>query len=160
MDLDAVERFAREHGIKKHVLKRVYKQLFRRGKSDFTSTPDVGVNDMRLLSGSFAVTTSEVVEHKVTSDGTGAKFVVRLHDGALVETVVIGHRHASTGVERNTVCVSTQVGCRMGCTFCETGTMGLLANLTAGEIAEQVWHARDLVGAAGVRNVVFMVRFY
>lgn len=82
--------------------------------------------------------------------------VVRLHDGALVETVIIGHERASTGARRNTVCVSTQVGCRMGCTFCETGTMGLLANLTAGEIVEQVWHARRLVGAEGVRNVVFM----
>ena len=152
------------------------------------------------------MTTSEVVEHKATSDGTGAKIVVRLHDGALVETVVIGHRHASTvgatmqdelcvtrsfeidecfgsnytidpshivsserlvfkcqlarhyttGATRNTVCVSTQVGCRMGCTFCETGTLGLLANLTAGEIAEQVWHARHLVGQDGIRNVVFM----
>lgn len=156
MDLDAVERFAKRHDVKKTSLQKVYRELFRRGKSEFTAAQDVGVRDMKLLSDNFAVTTSEVIEHKVTSDGTGAKMVVRLHDGALVETVVIGHQHASSGTQRNTVCVSTQVGCRMGCTFCETGTLGLLANLTAGEILEQVWHARNLVGAEGVRNVVFM----
>ena len=54
------------------------------------------------------------------------------------------------------MCVSSQVGCAMGCTFCETGTLGLMANLTAGEICEQVWHARNLCGSTGVRNVVMM----
>ena len=174
LDIDEVETFARDHGIKKNTLRLCYRELFRRGQSSFEHTPDVSARDMKLLKENFTVCTSEVVETKTTEDGSGAKMVVKLHDGKLVETVVIGHSRSKDGDEngggasdggdvekdgkvfRNTVCVSSQVGCAMGCTFCETGTLGLLANLTAGEICEQVWHARNLCGKTGVRNVVMM----
>ena len=177
LDIDEVERFARDRGIKKSSLRLCYRELFRRGKSTFENAPDVSARDMKLLRDNFTVCTSEVVETKTTEDGSGAKMVVKLHDGKLVETVVIGHSRsvddgghdetrgddedadvpgANNKVFRNTVCVSSQVGCAMGCTFCETGSLGLLANLTAGEICEQVWHARNLCGSTGVRNVVMM----
>ena len=177
LDIDEVERFARDRGIKKSSLRLCYRELFRRGKSTFENAPDVSARDMKLLRDNFTVCTSEVVETKTTEDGSGAKMVVKLHDGKLVETVVIGHWRsvddgghdetrgddedadvpgANNKVFRNTVCVSSQVGCAMGCTFCETGSLGLLANLTAGEICEQVWHARNLCGSTGVRNVVMM----
>ena len=57
------------------------------------------------------------------------------------------------GQRRATLCISSQVGCAMGCTFCSTGTMGLLGDLTAGEIVEQMVHARSVMT---IRNVVFM----
>lgn len=60
-----------------------------------------------------------------------------------------------TGHKRATLCVSSQVGCQMGCTFCATGTMGLIADLSAGEIIEQLVHARSF---RPIRNIVFMVR--
>ena len=60
----------------------------------------------------------------------------------------------AAGHRRATLCVSSEVGCQMGCTFCATGTMGLKGDLTAGEIVEQLWHARAV---APIRNVVFMV---
>ncbi len=83
-----------------------------------------------------------------------AKAVLRTHDGFEIECVRIPMRHGPDGGQLSwTLCVSSQVGCRMGCTFCETGRMGLLRNLTAGEIVAQVatvaatlgWHARNLV---------------
>ena len=58
------------------------------------------------------------------------------------------------GSERSTLCISSQVGCQMGCTFCATGTMGLVGQLAAGEIVEQLVHARRLTP---IRNIVFMV---
>ncbi|KAL4539433.1 hypothetical protein Ndes2437B_g02191 [Nannochloris sp. 'desiccata'] len=58
-----------------------------------------------------------------------------------------------SGGHRNTLCVSSQVGCQMGCTFCATGTMGLIADLTAGEIIEQLVHATRM---SSIRNIVFM----
>ena len=60
----------------------------------------------------------------------------------------------TVGGERATLCVSSEVGCQMGCTFCATGTMGLVADLTAGEIIEQLVHANAV---QPIRNVVFMV---
>ena len=84
----------------------------------------------------------------------------RLHDGALVETVAIVHEAEGSASGRITVCVSSQIGCGMGCTFCATGGMGFQGNLTAGEILEQVWHVERAAPTLGchwrVSNVVFM----
>ena len=77
------------------------------------------------------------------------KCVFELHDGLQIETVLI---QMQAGV---TVCVSSQVGCRMGCAFCETGRMGLLRSLSPEEIVAQVWCVRHLLGYQ-VRNLVFM----
>ena len=66
-----------------------------------------------------------------------------------------GASDSGTGQQRATLCVSSEVGCQMGCTFCATGTMGLKGDLTAGEVVEQLWHARAVTT---IRNVVFMVR--
>lgn len=86
---------------------------------------------------------------KRIDDSGVVKFVTRLSDGLDIESVIIPmHR-------RHTLCVSSQVGCRMGCRFCRTGRMGLIRNLNAGEIVEQVFAARHRLGF-DVRNVVFM----
>jgi adenine C2-methylase RlmN of 23S rRNA A2503 and tRNA A37 len=74
--------------------------------------------------------------------------IVELAGGDVVEACVM--RHAKG---RTTLCVSSQVGCKMGCTFCATGTLGELGNLSAGEICEQLAHASR---GDAVRNVVFM----
>lgn len=85
------------------------------------------------------------------------KLVVRLADGARVEAVLVPMR-----ADRYTLCVSSQVGCAMGCTFCATGTLGLTRSLTAGEIVGQVHLARALLrdedrpGERAIRRVVFM----
>lgn len=63
-------------------------------------------------------------------------------------------RSEGSGNQRATLCVSSQVGCIMGCTFCATGTMGMKGDLTAGEIIEQLVHAQKVTP---IRNVVFMV---
>src|SRR5215470_4455491 len=81
-------------------------------------------------------------------DGT-VKFAVRLADGNVVETVLITH------AQRQTVCVSSQVGCARGCVFCETGRLGLKRNLTAAEIVSQYAIAAQHLGARPA-NVVFM----
>ncbi|XRA97874.1 ribosomal RNA large subunit methyltransferase N [Pycnococcus provasolii] len=114
------------------------------------------------------------VERRLDSkDGRTTKLLVRLQDGNLVETVLMRmdalmgakgklddtvRASKEGGHRRVTVCVSSQVGCLMGCKFCATGTLGLTGSLTAGEILEQVAHAvaicRPVDG--GVRNVVFM----
>jgi len=88
-------------------------------------------------------------EQKLTSknDGT-AKYLFSLHDGALIESVLMKYNHG------NTVCVSTQVGCRMGCAFCASAEGGLVRNLTAGEMCAQVYAAG--AGDKRVGGVVLM----
>jgi 23S rRNA (adenine2503-C2)-methyltransferase len=86
---------------------------------------------------------------KRVSDGNVVKFVIRLADDLDVESVVIPM------FRRHTLCVSSQVGCRMGCRFCRTGRMGLLRSLTTAEIVGQVFAARHQLGF-DIRNVVFM----
>lgn len=85
---------------------------------------------------------------RLSEDGV-IKFVTRLADGLEIESVVIPM------FNRNTLCASSQVGCRMGCRFCRTGTMGLIRNLTVAEMVGQVFNARHRLGV-DIRNVVFM----
>ena len=85
-----------------------------------------------------------------SSDGT-QKLLVRLHDGQVVECVLLPER------DRRTVCISTQVGCGMGCVFCASGIGGVVRNLSAAEILEQLLHARNLLPAhERLTNVVVM----
>ena len=96
----------------------------------------------------FALYTTRVVSESESRDKATSKLVVELRDGHRVEACVMRHEKG-----RTTLCVSSQVGCKMGCTFCATGTLGELGNLSAGEILEQLAHAS---ARANVRNVVFM----
>lgn len=95
----------------------------------------------------FSVFTTKVVERIESKDGT-SKLLIELADGHRVESVIIRHMNYST------LCVSSQIGCAMGCKFCATGTMGIIGDLTAGEIVEQFVLANEITP---IRNVVFMV---
>ncbi len=91
------------------------------------------------------------VERTVESDrGATRKMVVAMADGTTVETVLMAY------ADRVTVCVSTQAGCAMACSFCATGQAGFARHLTVGEVMEQVVHAARLAAPRRVSNVVFM----
>lgn len=101
----------------------------------------------------------EIVTVEQSSDDT-TKFLLRLQDGAEVETVLIPS-DSREGVRRWTQCLSSQVGCAMACTFCSTGTMGFERNMTMGEILGQILVAREHLGDTRpdwpvLRNLVFM----
>ena len=100
----------------------------------------------RLKEG-FVLYTTKVVQEDCSIRGDTVKLLVELQDGHKVETVVMKYK------SRATVCVSSQIGCAMGCKFCATGTMGIIGNLTEGEIIEQFIHANNV---HMIRNVVFM----
>jgi 23S rRNA (adenine2503-C2)-methyltransferase len=91
---------------------------------------------------------------EVQADGATRKFVLRHADGSETESVLLP-MVGKTGRPRTTLCVSSQVGCAMGCTFCATGTMGRTRNLTAAEIVAQ-WHHAVHTLNANVTNIVFM----
>jgi 23S rRNA (adenine2503-C2)-methyltransferase len=93
-----------------------------------------------------------VASHVPSEDGLTQKFLLRLHDGQVIETVVMGYKG------RHTACISTQAGCAMGCVFCATGQMGFVRHLRPGEIVAQVQHARRILNERGerLRNLVLM----
>lgn len=106
----------------------------------------------RRLAASLRITQFEERERRESADGRAIKVLLAAADGAAVESVLLKARG------RATVCVSTQVGCAIGCAFCASGRLGLRRDLTAEEIAEQVLHFARLLrqGGEGVTNVVLM----
>lgn len=96
----------------------------------------------------FATVTSKVQLHQTSADGTTTKLAVELQDGHVVESVLMRHEG------RCTLCVSSQVGCAMGCTFCATGTMGIRGNLSSGEILEQLVHASKILAEESRDNII------
>jgi 23S rRNA (adenine2503-C2)-methyltransferase len=111
--------------------------------------------------------TLAVINKQISGDGT-MKVLLSLSDGHTIESALMKHSNDS-GRERRTVCVSTQVGCAVGCSFCSTGQQGFVRNLTQGEITGQVlYFARYLTGHTDMRtdihyresrpvtNIVFM----
>ena len=106
----------------------------------------------------FCLLTTRIAVEETSRDGSTTKIIVELQDGHRVEAVIIRHLKGRRAEGKKglgaTLCISSQVGCKMGCTFCATGTMGELGNLTTGEIVEQVAHAKRI--EPRVRNIVFM----
>jgi 23S rRNA (adenine2503-C2)-methyltransferase len=130
--------------------RQLFRWIYKRGVIDFGEMTDLGRNLRSSLSAAFRIVTSDVVRRETSSDGT-TKFLLRLEDGQLIESVFIPDTPA------NTFCVSTQVGCAMRCGFCLTGKMGIVRNLTAGEIAGQVRVlARELHMLDARFNIVLM----
>jgi 23S rRNA (adenine(2503)-C(2))-methyltransferase len=122
---------------------------------DFSTIPNFPKRVAAILDDEFVRISSTVHLVQESSDGT-VKVLVRLQDGHEVECVIIDHTKREDNNEsgRLTLCVSSQVGCAMKCSFCATGTLGLSGNLLAGEILEQIWHARQI--RPGITNIVFM----
>lgn len=119
--------------------KQVWHWLYNRGATEFAQMTDIAKAQHPWLTERFVVGRPEVVEAQVSTDGT-RKWLLRSPDAQDYEMVFI------PDADRGTLCVSSQVGCTLNCTFCHTGTMRLVRNLTAGEIVGQVMLARDSLG--------------
>jgi len=118
--------------------------------TSFDQMTDLPLALRQQLAAEFAPLGTTVDRRLSSSDGT-QKLLVRLHDGQVVECVLLPER------DRRTVCISTQVGCGMGCVFCASGIGGLVRNLSTAEILEQMLHARNLLPAhERLTNVVVM----
>jgi len=119
--------------------KQLWHWIYNRGATDFSVMTDISKAMHPWLADRFVIGRPDVVEAQVSSDGT-RKWLLRSPDGHDYEMVFI------PDADRGTLCVSSQVGCTLTCSFCHTGTMRLVRNLTAGEIVGQVMLARDGLG--------------
>ena len=120
-------------------LGQLWQWIYEKGVRDFEQMTNLSKDYRALLADHFVIAIPEVVSKQVSTDGT-RKYLVRIAGGHEVETVYI------PASDRGTLCISSQVGCTLTCSFCHTGTQKLVRNLTAGEIIGQVMLARDDLG--------------
>lgn len=133
--LNAVDRllepWCREHNLEAYRARQIRAWLFANRATDFQAMTDLPQQVRDELARSFKLWSTQIARHTRADDGT-EKLLLALADGGQVECVLLRDR------VRLTICISTQVGCGMGCVFCASGLDGLERNLTTGEIVEQV----------------------
>ena len=170
-DLDSLSQEVVSMGLPRRTAGQLLKWIYEKGVTDFERMTDLSKDARAQIAARFCTLQGAVVRHQVASDDTqklliewadlGAEAppagsVMRLAGGAGTAT----ERQTETVLiptdDRKTACVSSQVGCPVGCKFCASGIGGLDGNLTAGRIVEQVWRLGRLEGVGRVSNVVFM----
>jgi 23S rRNA (adenine2503-C2)-methyltransferase len=149
--LDRIELGARLESLltKPYQLQQIYDAIYLRGITEFSAMTDLSLALRRALSERYSLGLPGVATQQESADGT-TKFLLRLHDGASIETVDIPE------TTRRTLCISSQAGCGLACAFCVTGYWGAGRNLTAGEIVGQVLLVRKLRDLPESLNLVFM----
>jgi 23S rRNA (adenine2503-C2)-methyltransferase len=147
LDRRALEAALNDRGHERFRARQIFGWIYRRGVTDLEAMSDLSRDLRTTLAADFSLSTPSIVARERSIDGT-EKFLLRLSDNRQIESVVIPD---SPGM---TFCISTQVGCAMACAFCLTGKMGLLRNLSAGEIAGQV---RVLTGALDLHDKPFNI---
>ena len=130
---------------------QVFSWIFGRGARDFTPMTNLSKALRERLAREARIEGLSVAEVERAPDGT-AKLALDAADGARVEAVLIPDGET----DRLTLCLSTQVGCGMGCAFCRTAELGLMRNLSSGEIVDQVLLAREEAGERRISNLVLM----
>jgi len=144
-------------GVEAFRTKQIWQWMYQKGVTDFTAMSNIKKEVQQRLAEQFTIERAGISKDKISIDET-RKWLLKYADGNEVETVFI------PDPPRGTLCVSSQVGCTLACTFCHTGTQRLVRNLTASEIITQLLVARDglnewSVPAGGQRpitNIVFM----
>ena len=146
---DLVKTLQAEYGKGKYHARGIYREVFQNGNLDLNHTKEFQHSQSfaRKMALDLTINPGEVIEEKTDQGVT--KFITRLQDGHEIESVVIPM------ATHHTICVSSQVGCRIGCRFCQTGQLGFARNLTTEEIVGQVYAAKFTLGF-GIRNIVFM----
>jgi 23S rRNA (adenine2503-C2)-methyltransferase len=150
MEMAELEQVLQSLGKPRFHARQLFQWVHKRGVLDFDEMTDLGRELRGTLAAQVRINTPAIVRKERSADGT-VKFLLRLEDGYLIESVFIPDTPA------NTFCISSQVGCAMKCGFCLTGRMGIIRNLTAGEIAGQVRVlARELNLLQARFNIVLM----
>jgi 23S rRNA (adenine2503-C2)-methyltransferase len=147
LELEELEAALKARGVEPFHARQLYRWIYRRGVTDIDQMTDLSLGLRARIKTDCELSTPKVVADECSVDGT-RKFALELSDARRVEAVFIPDTPSMT------FCISTQVGCAMACGFCLTGKMGLVRNLTAGEIAGQV---RVLAAATGLLDTSFNI---
>jgi 23S rRNA (adenine2503-C2)-methyltransferase len=146
--LDELVLIVREKGLPAFSGKQIADRLYGNGISDINEITGLSKKAREMLSSEYEIGLYPPANVQISSDGT-KKYLYRLQSGNSIESVFIPESESG----RATLCISSQAGCRMGCSFCMTARQGLKANLTSGEILNQIW---SLPEKDRLTNVVYM----
>lgn len=150
LDNQELERFITGLGLPAFRVRQIQRWIYTRGCGDFGRMSDLSKETRRVLADESRIRSIKPVDIRTSSDGT-EKYLFRLADGESVESVLMFEPC------RATLCVSSQVGCAMGCRFCRTASLGFRRSLEAHEIVEQALFARGrLLPDADITNIVLM----
>ncbi|MEQ6354120.1 23S rRNA (adenine(2503)-C(2))-methyltransferase RlmN [Lysinibacillus sp. M3] len=146
-----LEEWLKENGEKPFRAAQIFDWLYNKRVKTFEDMSNLSKGLREKLEASFSLTTLSTIIKQESKDGT-IKFLFQLQDGYSIETVLMRHEYG------NSVCVTTQVGCRIGCTFCASTLGGLKRHLLAGEIVEQVVKVQQTLDEVGERvsHIVIM----
>lgn len=147
MSLKDLEEYFLSHNDKKFRATQIYDWLYRKNVTSFDDMTNLKKDVIELLKNDFYLRTLEL--KKVERDTLVNKYLFYLQDGEKIEAVLMRHDYG------NSICISTQVGCNMGCKFCESGRLKKVRNLTAGEMTEQILKVQEDIGNR-VSHVVLM----
>ena len=154
MDIKGIERrdledTLIEEGFVKFSAVQIYDWLYRKRIEDFSEMSNLSGKLREYLHDNFFITGLELAKREKSVDGT-EKFLFRLADGSFIESALIPEK------KRNTLCISTQVGCKFKCVFCSSGKAGFKRNLSVSEIVNQFLEVSGLIRPMKITNIVFM----
>ncbi|XP_058069858.1 uncharacterized protein LOC131218956 [Magnolia sinica] len=160
-DVGAITTEFEDAGISTRFISSIWKHLLQNPNSAAHDVPSLPSAAYPLLRSKFKTTTSALASVVESKDKVTTKLLIKLQNGSFVEAVIMRYDtrlgtydgKPRSGGQRSTLCISSQVGCKMACKFCATGSMGFKSNLSSGEIVEQLVHASCF---SHIRNVVFM----
>lgn len=158
MNLDDMTALLKTLGQPAFRAKQLFGWIHQKQVQQIDDMHNMGKELLTQLNNQCEITAMQLERKQVSKDGT-EKFLFKLQDGNYIECVLMRYR-GDMSKQRNTLCISSQVGCAMGCTFCATGQGGFVRNLTAGEIISQVYEVNHQLMQEGdtlpVGNVVLM----
>ena len=151
LDLKDLENYLVLNGLKPFRAKQIFKWLYEKRVDDFTLMSDISKDLQIKLSSDFEIKELKIVDKQISKDGT-QKFLFELNDGALVESVLMVFDYGYSA------CLSSQVGCNMGCKFCASGLLKKQRDLTTGEIVSQALMIQKTLDTMDGRlgNIVMM----
>lgn len=148
LDIEQLTEYAVSLGLKAFNAKQIYSWLHQKNVTSFDEMTNISKQVREQLKENCAVTNLEIAQKQVSRDGT-IKYLYRLPDGNCIESVLMKYEHG------NSICVSSQVGCRMGCKFCASTQGGKVRDLSTGEILSQIYATESDTGER-ISNIVLM----
>jgi 23S rRNA (adenine2503-C2)-methyltransferase len=149
LDYEEIQEWAVSKGLKPFVGRQIFEWIFQKGVHDTSDMHNISKSVRELIDAEGSLVVLDLEKHEISDEDSSEKYLFRCLDGEAIETVLL-----QSG-SHYTLCISSEIGCAMGCRFCKTGDMGLKRKLHTAEIVEQVIQA-EKISDKKISNIVFM----